>query len=90
MPDDKWFKPKTHGYGATPKNWKGWAATGAVVAFLIALTLLIIGVPGGAAKPDFGMVIVWAVMVAAVVSAFVLFTKSKTDGEWKWRWGGMR
>ncbi|HEU4381635.1 MAG TPA: hypothetical protein VFR73_23945, partial [Hyphomicrobiaceae bacterium] len=24
---DYWFKPKSHGYGATPANWKGWAAT---------------------------------------------------------------
>jgi hypothetical protein len=24
---DYWFKPKTRGYGATPANWKGWAAT---------------------------------------------------------------
>jgi len=22
-----WFKPKSHGYGASPANWKGWAAT---------------------------------------------------------------
>ena len=23
-----WFKPHSYGYGATPANWRGWAATG--------------------------------------------------------------
>lgn len=87
MPDDYWFKPKTHGYGATPANWKGWAATIVVIDFLFGITLLLIGVPGGSSKPDFGSVIGWAVMVAAVVGAYVLLVKSKTEGEWKWRWG---
>ena len=27
-----WFKPKTHGYGASPASWKGWVAiTGNIV-----------------------------------------------------------
>ena len=87
MSNDAWFKPKSHGYGATPTGWKGWAATLGYAAFVVGISLFMIGGFGGAPKPDFGTVIVWAVMVAAVTSAFVLFTKSKTDGEWKWRWG---
>ena len=33
-----WFKPKSHGYGASPANWKGWAAT---FAFLLIELVLV-------------------------------------------------
>ncbi len=38
-----WFKPKTYGYGATPSNWRGWAATGVFVIVVMALSLVLLG-----------------------------------------------
>ena len=87
---DYWFKPKSHGYGATPVTWQGWVATVAYVAFVVGLSLFIVGGFGGAAKPGFGTVMIWAAMVAATTYAFVQFSKAKTEGDWKWRWGGKK
>ena len=84
---DYWFKPKSHGYGATPVTWQGWVATLAYVAFVGGVTLFGIAGIGGARPPEFSTVIVWAAIVAAVTYGFVLFTKSRTDSDWKWRWG---
>ncbi len=33
---DPWFRPKSYGYGATPANWRGWAATAAFAIGLVA------------------------------------------------------
>jgi hypothetical protein len=83
-----WFKPKTHGYGATPSNWKGWAATGAFIGLILVGTLLLLPwQPKGASGPaawEFG---VWAGAVAVLTLAFIAFAKAKTDGQWRWRWG---
>lgn len=87
MAGDHWFKPKTYGYGATPSNWKGWAATLTYAAVIVGLGLTLVGRPLGGNGPDAARIVTWLVMVAAITSAFLLFTKSKTDGEWKWRWG---
>jgi hypothetical protein len=40
-----WFKPHTHGYGATPSGWKGWAAIGVFVATVLALSLSLVTFP---------------------------------------------
>ena len=83
---DIWFKPKTHGYGASPANWKGWAATAGYVVAMIALSL---GVFGLERRPAVSGV-EWAVWLGGVIVAtvtFVIISRSKTDGPWKWRWG---
>ena len=36
---DYWFKPHAYGFGATPANWKGWAAVGGYLMALLALAL---------------------------------------------------
>lgn len=84
-----WFKPKTHGYGAYPTNWKGWAAT---VAFPLAVLLLlypfVIGPAASSSAPTLpGIIGSLAVAMIATV-AFIKLTRAKTDGEWRWRWGG--
>ena len=32
-----WFKPRAYGYGATPSNWKGWAAIACYLAVVVVL-----------------------------------------------------
>jgi membrane protein implicated in regulation of membrane protease activity len=86
-----WFKPHTHGYGATPSGWKGWAAIGVFVAAILALSLSLVTFP---AETPTGakawQIATWAILVAVLTLAFIRFCRSKTDGEWAWRWGGKR
>lgn len=87
MSSDFWFKPKTHGYGAYPANWKGWAA---IVVFALVQLALAVGllVPMTAWGQPPGLTAVAAFMLgtAVITAAFISVTKSKTDGEWRWRW----
>ncbi len=79
-----WFKPKRYGYGATPVTWQGWSATlAAVVAIAIAATVL---VPRGVHNP--AAWIAFAAVEAAIVAVLWIIARRKTDGEWRWRWGG--
>lgn len=86
-----WFKPHTHGYGATPANWKGWAAVAGFVAAICALSMSLATFPEGMpANAVTWQVATWAILVAILTLAFIRFCRSKTDGEWAWRWGGRR
>lgn len=81
-----WFKPKRHGYGATPTNWKGWLVT---LAFSLALPLA--SLPFLLSLTDETRTVgllAWAVVVLACVWGFTVFAKSKTEGTWEWRWNG--
>jgi hypothetical protein len=83
-----WFKPKTHGYGATPANWKGWAATLAFVAVLLALSLLCFAwQPGSLSRPAAWHISIWAGLTAVLTIGFVWLCRAKSDGQWGWRWG---
>lgn len=82
--NDYWFKPKTFGYGATPINWKGWAATLGFVLAMVGLSLSVFGVTKRTTVPLSD----WAIWLAGVITltgAFIAISKRKTDGEWKWR-----
>jgi hypothetical protein len=78
-----WFRPKRYGYGATPVTWQGWAFTLATVAVVILATLTV--AHSTALDPSFWLGV--AIDFAAIV-ALVTICKFKTDGEWRWRWGG--
>jgi hypothetical protein len=79
-----WFKPKRYGYGATPATWEGWLATfvaAAVVAgSVIAMNLLV-------DRSNAIAWLIWAAFVALATFWFVKFTRRRTAGEWRWRWG---
>lgn len=83
-----WFKPKTHGYGAAPIHWKGWALIGAFVLYVLAVTqVLVVGptlLPDGLSVMKLGL---WLAAMALGILLFVHLTKKKTDGPWRWRWG---
>ncbi|MDH5454414.1 MAG: hypothetical protein OEX14_13745 [Paracoccaceae bacterium] len=83
-----WFKPKTYGYGASPANWKGWAATvGFLVIELVLVWVLLLRPILTSGEPTFGQIIVWAFCSGALTIGFIWLTKAKTDGAWRWRWG---
>ena len=83
---EPWFKPKTHGYGATPVTWQGWALTAAYVASVLLLTLFFLVPPPGRSIGA-PMAFLWLGLVMVVTYAFLRVSKARTDGEWRWRWG---
>ena len=80
---DYWFKPRRYGHGATPNTWQGWAAITAfpVICGLVAFALF-------AWLPPIVSVVFFTIFMAAALVAFIAFVRKKTDGEWRWRWGG--
>jgi len=82
-----WFKPKRFGYGATPTHWKGWASSLlAVIAVLAVFRLLVLPGPGGVHHPVWEIVL-GLLLAIALLTGFSHFARSKTKGEWRWRWG---
>ncbi|MGB6537343.1 MAG: hypothetical protein WBF58_15430 [Xanthobacteraceae bacterium] len=79
-----WFRPKRYGYGATPITWQGWAVVVTAVVFIAAAAVLILGY--GANMP--GAWIVFLAVEAVVLAALWIVCRRKTDGQWRWRWGG--
>jgi hypothetical protein len=79
-----WFKPKKYGYGATPVTWQGWAVT-AIGATLIVGATFVMTLTKDRHSPS--VWILWAVLVASAVVWLVVVSYSKTEGEWRWRWG---
>jgi hypothetical protein len=79
-----WFRPKTYGYGATPNTWQGWAVIVGFVIVIAAAALLIL--PYRAQSP--AALIVFLAVEALVLAALWVVCRRKTDGEWRWRWGG--
>ena len=83
-----WFRPKTHGYGAYPSNWKGWAAIGVFVLLETVLAVIfIVGPTVAETGPGPVQVVLWIVLSSVLTVAFIRFTIVKTEGEWRWRWG---
>ncbi len=78
-----WFKPRRFGYGVTPITWQGWLVT---VASLIVVVGSAMMVPLFADKTRWVFVIVPIDLLAVV--ALLIVSRLKTDGEWRWRWGG--
>lgn len=78
------FTPKSHGYGAYPKSWRGWAATLGFIALQLAAALLLIGADD---EPVAALRLVgWAGIAAALASGFIVLCRAKTDSSWEWRW----
>ncbi len=83
---DYWFKPKRYGFGATPTNWKGWASTFAFMLVLLSLFFVVMGARSGAVSV--GVPVIWGALVAVATWVFLGIARARTDGGWRWRWGG--
>jgi hypothetical protein len=79
-----WFRPKQYGYGATPITWEGWVLVLGFAA-LMAVSVVVMNRFAGVANPAGWLI--WAVVVAGGVLWLVQFSRRRTDGEWRWRWG---
>lgn len=85
---DYWFLPKTHGYGAQPANWKGWAATFGYVAVTLVVTwVLMIWPASERVGPQGWHIVSWLTLTSALTAGFMWLSRAKTKGEWRWRWG---
>jgi len=83
-----WFRPKTHGYGAVPANWKGWAVSIVTLGIILASGLLVFGFePDPASRPSGWHISGWLLFCVIVMVAFLQLCRAKTDGQWAWRWG---
>jgi hypothetical protein len=73
-----WFAAKRYGYGSSlPIAWQGWMA---MLALIVGVTVSAIALTGAA-----------RVIVPVVgTTAFALLCAFKTEGGWRWRWGGPR
>lgn len=83
------FKPKTHGYGAAPADWRGWAAIlafGLVQVLVVGLGLLWPIARGG--EPSIARFLVWMGISVVLTLGFLWWVRRNTDGQWRWRWGG--
>ncbi len=84
-----WFVPKTHGYGAYPANWKGWAAiAGFFLVEMAVLGVMIVYPLLSGVEPTIGRFVAWTIASAGLTVVFLIVVRRKTDGEWRWRWGG--
>ena len=85
---DFWFRPKTHGYGAYPTGWQGWALILGVFLGNIALMAVLFGPPLLAGEvPGLARFGLFALADTALVIGFLILVRNKTDGAWRWRWG---
>jgi hypothetical protein len=79
-----WFRPKRYGFGATPVTWEGWLLT-------LGYAALAIGVAIGIARlvpvdrAGAGMLLGGLGIAGGL---FWGLARVKTNGDWRWRWGG--
>lgn len=79
-----WFRPRTFGYGATPTTWQGWLVVAAFLAVELLLARMILG---GTEEPGIGRLLAFLAISAVLVAGLIRVSKTRTSGEWKWRWG---
>ncbi len=78
-----WFKPKRYGYGATPVTWQGWAVVLGTVAVMVAASAYLRSTEPG----YWGLGLMFAFDAVALIFLAIV-TRRKTEGGWRWRWGG--
>lgn len=78
---EHWFKPRRYGYGATPTSWEGWLVIAGYIALIVWQAHLWMQPPDLRVGLYVGVVLIETLALIAIA-------RIKTDGEWKWRWGG--
>ena len=85
--NEPWFRPKKFGYGVTPIHWKGWVSSLILIfAVLAVVRFLIVPMPGAPPHSLYEQLLGGAIIVALIVG-FNRFAATKTNGDWRWRWG---
>ncbi len=80
-----WFAPKRYGYGSgLPIAWQGWVVLAVYMAVCIGAALAL---PLIFPQPGIFVAALIAVMMPATLILCVICA-AKTEGGWRWRWGG--
>jgi hypothetical protein len=79
-----WFRQKTHGFGATPTTWEGWLASLVFLVVVLGMNAAIIVL----APTNRAAAAYFVAGVIIVIVLFCVFAAAKTEGGWRWRWGG--
>jgi len=75
-----WFRAKRYGIGAgRPITWQGWAAYGVFAATMVT--------PWAGRSPH-GPLTGPALITIAAIVGLVAIAAARTEGGWRWRWGG--
>lgn len=84
MGKEPWFRPKSFGIGISmPIRWQGWVL---ILSYLFAaIGLGRLAMEGNAATR--GMA---TGLLLLVTTIFVILCRKRTEGGWRWRWGGGR
>jgi uncharacterized membrane protein HdeD (DUF308 family) len=77
-----WFKPKRYGYGATPVTWQGWVLTFGVVLVMVGVSLYL-----RLTEQSLWALAALLAFDVLALATLAIISRSKTDGEWRWRWG---
>ncbi len=84
-PSKPWFAPKRYGYGSgLPIAWQGWVVLAVYMAVAVVIPIgLVVLIP----KPA---LLIPAIIGAEVIPTLILcvICARKTEGGWRWRWGG--
>ncbi|TCO72365.1 hypothetical protein [Rhodovulum euryhalinum] len=81
-----WFVPKTHGYGAFPANWKGWAAVAVFSLLLGLVAIAVFGPLGRLGVALFWQVALYLLLTTVLALGFIVIARRKTSSNWRWRW----
>jgi uncharacterized membrane protein YjgN (DUF898 family) len=80
-----WFKQKRFGYGAgLPKTWQGYVAILGFIAVVAAVGLF---TPTLFEDKALGALIAITIVIVLTVP-FLIVCEARTEGGWRWRWGG--
>jgi hypothetical protein len=80
-----WFKQRRYGMGATPSTWQGWV----FVLVFLAIVLACVGLVtlAGSHNSSAGAIAALVALLAAI-AVMIWLAWRKTEGGWRWRWGG--
>jgi hypothetical protein len=79
-----WFRQRRYGLGAFPSNWKGWAF---LAAYILLFTAIMSQLTANAHNSHAHPLAAIGVSIAMTL-VFVYVCWRKTEGGWRWRWGG--
>ena len=78
-----WFRPKRYGYGATPTTWQGWTVILATVAAMVAVSVYL-----QLTERHFWALAALIAFDALALGTLFVVSRRKTEGGFRWRWGG--
>ncbi|MFW7269538.1 hypothetical protein ACMAUO_16425 [Gluconacetobacter sp. Hr-1-5] len=82
-PSKPWFAAKQYGVGSgLPVAWQGWVALLLFLAVLFGVSVLPLFFRSAI------VVLIEIVIIPVTVAVFLVICAVKTEGGWKWRWGG--